>query len=257
MVMGAMGSGGLQGKKTYVNTVGKLPDAERSEIAVLERHAQVGYAKARSAGFSHDEAALSAYALNEGKSRHEWHVERALRTGQKVPSEVLKDYPDLAKQYTKSNSGLEVTYSKKGDLSSANVAKKIKGAIAGVKGGKVVKGVSPRDRASKEIRRLKGGLLYQNGKVVEYGDGKKFSQADRVKASDLYLKELNDELNSLRSDRKKDIKLDTNPITGERNKRPKSNFSGKEKELLARRKAFEAYIKPDKDFMKELQKYSK
>ncbi len=103
MVMGAMGSGLLQGKKQYSHIVGNLPDQERSEIAPLEKIAQIAYAKARSVGFSHDEAALSAYAVNDGKSPHEWHVERALRTGEKVPPEVLKDYPDLAKQYGKQN----------------------------------------------------------------------------------------------------------------------------------------------------------
>lgn len=236
--------------------ISKVREALRSEYSEkvnrgeIRQPSRIESLVARAKGNSDNESVQAARRLLE-KRGIDYKTVQFDKDGNVKPQTTSPD-----RTTTKSNRGLEVTYNKKGDLSTAapDTAKKIKSAIAGVKGGKVVKGVSPRDR---EVRRLKGGLLYQNGKVVEYGEGRKFSQAERIKAVDIYIKELNDELKDLRGDRKKDIKLDINPITGERNKRSKSNFAGKEKELLARRKAFEAYIKPTKDYLKELEQYSK
>jgi hypothetical protein len=101
-------------------------------------------------------------------ARHKKYVEDALKSGKTVPTEVLKDYPDLAKQYSKPSNKIAVTYNKQGDLSAGSAAKKIKGAIAGVKGGKVVKGESPDTRNAGYINY--GGGKAQNGKIrlVDY-----------------------------------------------------------------------------------------
>ena len=89
-------------------------------------------------------------------ARHKKYVEDALKSGKTVPTEVLKDYPDLAKQYSKPSNKIAVTYNKQGDLSAGSAAKKIKGAMiastsATPKSRKVVKGMSPRDREPKAI----------------------------------------------------------------------------------------------------------
>jgi hypothetical protein len=106
-------------------------------------------------------------------ARHKKYVEDALKSGKTVPTEVLKDYPDLAKQYSKPSNKIAVTYNKQGDLSAGSAAKKIKGAMiastsATPKSRKVVKGESPDTRNAGYINY--GGGKAQNGKIrlVDY-----------------------------------------------------------------------------------------
>lgn len=75
-------------------------------------------------------------------------------------------------------------YSNKASQSSSAIApdtaKKIKGAIAGVKGGKVVKGVSPRDRASFISKSLQNALGENNFLVKNKHEGVKLIE-DAIK----------------------------------------------------------------------------
>lgn len=80
--------------------------------------------------------------------------------------------PDTAKK-------LAIT-DKKGFQSEGAAAKKIKGAIAGVKGGKVVKGASPRDRASFISKSLQNTLGENNFLVKNKHEGVKLIE-DAIK----------------------------------------------------------------------------
>lgn len=98
MVMGGMRDSSLQGKKTYVNAFGKLPEEERRDAhGLIEGLGQLAYAKARAHGFDHEHAMLIGYEADDPEyvSAHKRAIENAIEAGKHVPPEVLAEYPDL------------------------------------------------------------------------------------------------------------------------------------------------------------------
>lgn len=104
-VKGAMSDASIQGKKTYVNEFRSLPDyAEiRTEVNELNPIEGDAYLRARSFGLGHEAAMRYAYEASDAKAvgaAHRFVIEGALAAGERVPPEVLRDYPGLVSHHS-------------------------------------------------------------------------------------------------------------------------------------------------------------
>jgi hypothetical protein len=97
MVKGAMADP-PRGKKTYTSILGALPEHELRDTVALENHHKIAYARARAAGFDHEQALSEAFEVDDPKEfdAHKFAVRDALDAGKPVPAHVAAEYPELS-----------------------------------------------------------------------------------------------------------------------------------------------------------------